>query len=374
MMAAVGARPAVTARGEVTEDGPDQRRGSVGVARAREIDLAGPAHAVKLREGTPGVGERRAPLERRRELAAPLDVLRLAVVRLDALAERRQPGDARSVEHPCSTLRLRHGLAPRAAFGQRPDGERLVADVHLEQLAARSVDPIQIGVDEAAHERLTEPESRVDRQRGAPPAHGIGGEQDARRFGLHHPLHHHCELHRTVPVAAARSIQHRPIGEQRHPAAPHRIEQRVATAHVEKGVLLPGEARARQIFGGGAGAHRIGCPGIERTPRREHGVAHGLGQRRTRKGRAHRLCRAASGVGVFRVQPVERVEQRRRVSRAGELWFSHRLRQVTGAPHDRSLLCRLGPAPAQLLQEAPCQRPRPKPALTRGRVRPKLCP
>ena len=86
---------------------------------------------------------------------------------------------------------------------------------------------------------------------------GIDGEHHARRaeVGAHHALHADAERDLKMIEALVDAIGDGAVGEERGEAAPACLEQRVAALHVEIGLLLAGEARVGQVFGGGAAAH-----------------------------------------------------------------------------------------------------------------------
>ena len=71
---------------------------------------------------------------------------------------------------------------------------------------------------------------------------------------------HHADRERDLEMveAVVDAIDDRAVGEDRGEAAPAGLEQIVFAAHVEKALVLPGEARRRQILRGGRAAHRDG--------------------------------------------------------------------------------------------------------------------
>lgn len=90
---------------------------------------------------------------------------------------------------------------------------------------------------------LAEPEDRVDH--GAAPVAGerVGGEQDARRLGVHEFLDDDRQRDGLGRDAVARAVGDGALGPQARPALDDRVEDRVEAAHVEERVLLPGEGR-----------------------------------------------------------------------------------------------------------------------------------
>lgn len=75
------------------------------------------------------------------------------------------------------------------------------------------------------------------------------------RVGGDHLLHSGRQGHLEVVEAVLLAIGDRPVGKKRRKAVLAALEHVVLTAHVQKGVLLAGEAGLRKIFRGGAASY-----------------------------------------------------------------------------------------------------------------------
>ena len=189
--------------------------------------------------------------------------------RLHPVAERHQ------VAH------LRVGQAGRALVGR-------AAPPPVEDPLRFGVDDEVVGVDGAGHHGVAEAGRGVEHGLPPPTGHRVGREQDARRFGVHHPLHDHGQRDPGAVDALRGAVGDRPVGPQRRPAAMHGVEHVVDAGDVEVGVLLSGEARAGQVLRGGRRSHRdatVGA-GLQACVGIPHGVGHRLGERRIEHGRA----------------------------------------------------------------------------------------
>ena len=102
-------------------------------------------------------------------VAAPLHVLRRAVVRFHFVQERRQR---------CDLVVAQRRGAVRAAF----------AEASQEQLIRAFADDVLIRIDQAADQRLAKPASRVDDDLVRAPGDRIDGEADAGYFRPDHSL------------------------------------------------------------------------------------------------------------------------------------------------------------------------------------------
>ena len=107
------------------------------------------------------------------------------------------------------------------------------------------VDHPVVGVDRAGDDGVAKARRGVEHAAGAPAADRVGGEQHARDLRVDHPLHHHGELGARVRDARVGAVGHGPVRPQRRPAAAHRVQHGVDADHVQVGVLLAREARAR---------------------------------------------------------------------------------------------------------------------------------
>ena len=213
-----------------------------------------------LRQPQPSVG-----------VDGPFDVLRAAERALDPVAERRQRSH------------LRVGQAGRRRVSR-------VAAPPVEDPARRRVDDEVIGVDRAGHHRVAEASRGIEDRLPAPARHRIGGEQHARRLGIHHPLHDHGQRDSGAVDTLGGAVRDRPVGPQRRPAAMDGVEHLVDAGDVEVGVLLAGEARAGEVLRGGRRSHGDRAVGA-RTPsgRRPSLTASATG---LREGRARARPRA----------------------------------------------------------------------------------
>ena len=108
--------------------------------------------------------------------------------------------------------------------------------------------------DRSRHHRLAKPEAGVDHYFGAGAGDRVGGEGHAGNLGRHHPLDDHRHPDGGIVDATSLPVGRRPLGPQRRPASPHRVEQGRFALNVQERVLLSGEGRPRQILGRGTGA------------------------------------------------------------------------------------------------------------------------
>ena len=94
------------------------------------------------------------------------------------------------------------------------------------------------------------------------PRLGIDGEHHpgAADVGAHHPLDADRERDLQVVEALDLAVADGPVGEQRGVAAAAGVQQFPLARDVQEGLLLPGEARVRQVLGRRAAAHRHGEP------------------------------------------------------------------------------------------------------------------
>ena len=78
----------------------------------------------------------------------------------------------------------------------------------------------------------------------------IGREQHPGGVGVDHALDHDGERHAVVDVAVVGPVRHRSLIPERGPTSADGIQQRLRSLDVEERVLLPGEARAREVLRG----------------------------------------------------------------------------------------------------------------------------
>jgi hypothetical protein len=116
---------------------------------------------------------------------------------------------------------------------------------------------VLVRVDGALHDRLAQPPGSVDDCGPRKAALGVDREHDAGtgEVRAHHALHTDRERDLQMIEPLRLAVRDGAVGEQRRIAAPASFEQLALAAHVEERLLLPGEARLGQVFGGGAGAH-----------------------------------------------------------------------------------------------------------------------
>ena len=149
----------------------------------------------------------------------------------------------------------------------------------LNHLAARDVDRIVVGVDRAGDELFSEARDRVDRRVPALSGDRVGGEQDARRGGIHHLLHDHGKADPCVIDAVGTPVGDRALVPQRRPAAADRVEEAVYAGNVEVRVLLARERSARHVLGSCRRPH-CDAPSVECGVSLACGVRDRFGHRR----------------------------------------------------------------------------------------------
>ena len=122
----------------------------------------------------------------------------------------------------------------------------------------RLVHVVLVGHDQPLHHVLAEAVGGVDQDDVAMTGLGVDGEHHAgaREVGSHHHLHADRQRHREVIEVHVLPIGHRPRCKQAGEAALGGVEELGGAAHVQEGVLLSGEARGGQVFGGGRRTHR----------------------------------------------------------------------------------------------------------------------
>ena len=245
--------------------------------------------------------------EERAARAAPLDVLRPAEVSLDPRPQCRKLEDELVRERLPLLVACGDLLGHRPAIGQAPDGERLPGDAPGDDRPG--ADLVQVGGDEARDERLADPEARVDGDGLAAPGDRVRGEHDPGDLGEDHPLDDHREEHRAVREAVRRPIGDGPVGEERGPAPPHRVEQVPFAPDVQVGVLLPRKRRGGEVLGGGARADRVGVLGACLPPGGEDRGPDGVGDRKRGEMIADPFSELSHPREVARVRALERVEQ-----------------------------------------------------------------
>ena len=119
-------------------------------------------------------------------------------------------------------------------------------------------DDVFIRGDRTLHHVFAKAIGGADEDRVAKAGLGIDREHDAGtgQVGTHHTLHADPQRHLEVIEALVHAIADGPVGEERGEAAFARLQQRRDALYVEIRLLLAGEARIGQVFGGGRGSHR----------------------------------------------------------------------------------------------------------------------
>ena len=107
---------------------------------------------------------------------------------------------------------------------------------------------VEVGVDETGHQRLAETEARLDRGDLRLEVTGSAVNRRPGRRAGDHLLHDDGHLDATVIDAVAHPVGHRPLGEQRGPAAADVREDRGGTRRRQVGVVRPGEGAGRPVL------------------------------------------------------------------------------------------------------------------------------
>ena len=189
----------------------------------------------------------------------PLDVLRLAKMPLDGVAESSQAaqraiGQNRLGRGPAGDL-----LDAAAGSGTHLDLMPPQAPFDDPPAEASFAQDDLVRRDEAADDGLAQSRAGVDDRFVAGAGDRVGGEQHAGALGGDQSLHDNGELHAGVGEAVLLAVADGPVGPERAPTAAHGVEQRVFVDDAEKGILLPGEGGAGQILRGGAGSDGHGA-------------------------------------------------------------------------------------------------------------------
>ena len=162
-----------------------------------------------------------------------------------------QPGQRRVVQarggRPCA------GLGATVGSG---DHHHLASSGAMFEHLARGVEHRVVGGHQAGHHGLAEPWVGVDHHPVAGARDGVGGEHHPGVVGGHQPLHHHRDRHGGRIDAQPVAVTDGAGSPQRGPAVAEGVDQLPLPHDAQVGVLLAREGRTRQVFGGGAGAHR----------------------------------------------------------------------------------------------------------------------
>ena len=122
----------------------------------------------------------------------------------------------------------------------------------------RLVDVELVGIDLALHDVLAEAPGAGDEDHVAEAGFGVEREDDAARGEIGADHLHHPDRERDLEVveAVVDAIDDGAVGEDRGKAAPAGLEHVGLAAHIQKALVLAGEARGRQVLGGRRAAHR----------------------------------------------------------------------------------------------------------------------
>src|SRR5262249_42187047 len=145
--------------------------------REVEVEATVPRAGRGVKRGDrAGLDDEKLPLGK-----APLDVLLAAVMGLNLLAETCELEDLTVRDRLALLVFRRERLGFGSTARHRADGDCLSGDSFRND--PRVAHLIEIGGDEAADQSLTEPETRVDRNRVAATRNRVGREHDPRRLG-----------------------------------------------------------------------------------------------------------------------------------------------------------------------------------------------
>ena len=107
------------------------------------------------------------------------------------------------------------------------------------------------------------PQAPVTKTTSRKPEFGVEREDHAARREIRADHLHHADRQRDLEVveAVVDAIDDGAVGEDRGKAAPAGLEQIGLAAHIQKALMLAGEAGGRQVFGGRRAAHGNRDPG-----------------------------------------------------------------------------------------------------------------
>jgi hypothetical protein len=120
-------------------------------------------------------------------------------------------------------------------------------------LAVCTVQHVVVGRDRAVDDGRAQSGSGVDDGLAPRAGERVGGEQHACDLRAGHALDDDRHPYRVVRDAGGLTVGARALAVQRVPAGADRREQLVGTFDCEERGVLAGEARVRQVLGGGAG-------------------------------------------------------------------------------------------------------------------------
>ena len=160
----------------------------------------------------------------------PLHVLWRAVVLLDRAPEAGELDDLVGTQDLTSGL-LGRQLDALVAVGAASNGKRLVADTGLEQPRAVLGDDVGVGLDQTAHNHLTQPKGALDHVRERSPRCGVGGEHHAGTVGVDHSLHDDRDRG-LVGDALRCAVREHTLAEERAPAVDDAFDERLVALDV----------------------------------------------------------------------------------------------------------------------------------------------
>ena len=111
-------------------------------------------------------------------------------MRLDFGSPLRQFHNLRLAQGGLMAFRLGDANLLGAAIGQGADGQLFLPNLLAEDAPIPLVHMVQIGRDQARHQRLAQPKAGIYGGRVPLACHGVGREQNARHLWLNHLLHH----------------------------------------------------------------------------------------------------------------------------------------------------------------------------------------
>ena len=123
---------------------------------------------------------------------------------------------------------------------------------------SRFVDVELVGIDLALHDVFAETPGPGDENHITEAGFGVEGEDDParREIGAHHLHHPDRQGDLEMVEAVVDAIDDGAVGEDRRKAAPAGFDHVGLAAHIQKALMLTGEACGRQVLGGRRAAHR----------------------------------------------------------------------------------------------------------------------
>src|SRR5450631_2099367 len=134
-----------------------------------------------------------------------------------------------------------------ATTGNSMDDDALLTGKALDDLTGGRSDNEVIRVGCAGDHRLTQPRIGLDDRLASLAGQRIGGEEDAGNCCINHTLNDNREAHGALINPKMVTVPDRAVRPKRGPAFSHRIENGLGADDVEIGLLLPSEARTREV-------------------------------------------------------------------------------------------------------------------------------